>query len=115
MLRNHNFYDMKSAFFVTLLRNNDPSENHIISPEYKDIENAATFLDEVITRLDGPRVNFKMLDDAGLIYQDPDYTFQVVEEKAYKGIPLTLFEEAVFETCYEHLRDFMVSELAGKE
>jgi hypothetical protein len=101
---------MTSAFFVTLLRNNDQTEKHIISPEFMDIKDAATFLDEVITRMDGIRNGFINQDDAGLVYQDQDYTFLVVEDEAYNGIPLMHFEEVDFESYYEHIRDFLLSE-----
>ncbi|SDZ48655.1 hypothetical protein SAMN05444412_11712 [Rhodonellum ikkaensis] len=110
MLRDSNFYSMNSAFFVTLLRNNDHSENHIISPEFRDIDDAATFLDEVITRMEGIRNGLINQDDAGLVYRDLDYTFQVVEDNAYKGIVLVRFEDIDFESSYEHIRDFLLSE-----
>lgn len=100
---------MQTAFFVTLLRNNEPTENHIISPEFRDIDDAATFLDD-ITRMDGIRNGFINQDDAGLVYRDQDYTFQVVEDEAYNGIPLMHFEEVDFESYYEHIRDFLLSE-----
>jgi hypothetical protein len=101
---------MKSAFFVTLLRNNEPTENHIISPEFRAIEEAAIFLDEVITRIDGIRNGLIIQDDAGLVYRDQDYTFEVVEEEAYDSIPLMRFEEVDFESSYEHIRDFLLSD-----
>jgi len=114
-LRNSNFYRMINAFFVTVQHNNDQTSKHIISPEFKDIEDAAIFLDEVINQISREGTVFEMVGEEGLEYRNEDIIFHVEMEDSYDSIPLERFDVDVFDTCFKQLQDFLDAELVGQE
>ncbi|WP_141107363.1 hypothetical protein [Belliella buryatensis] len=105
---------MKHSFYVTLRKKEAPNKPHIISPEYKDIVDAALFATELANRLDHAS-DFKMGDQAGTIHFNDEIIIKVEQNTAYDGIPLEEFNDTVFEACFNMVMEFLLREPLGQE
>ncbi|RZS98608.1 hypothetical protein [Cecembia calidifontis] len=97
---------MANTFFVTFRWNRGDQSVLIISPEYRDIEDAGVFLDETVARL-SKNHEFYQEDDAGWKYRSEAFTLELVKESAYNGIAQEKFDDGVFEACFRLLQEFV--------